>query len=356
MGGSDLRQDEFRDQIATVIAGLGTAARTDRVALYRFARRILRLGTADLEMTRDRRGRTQAFLQLEAAIRDVERSFAAPTASREPDFPEALGATPPLPGQSALWPGPGRVLATLATRNIRVMLAKDPLAYLWLFLAPALTIAVHFWAYTFVLGFGSVLDMPTLPFLIIGIGGWHMMRTMTLKLGYELTRDQNLARLEPIDTLTIAAAKALELAFGYTAVVAVAMACVAFSSGDPGPRNLLGVAYYWSLLAASGLGLGLLLNLCRHYLPGISLLAMPVFRVGFFFSGVVVVSEQFPERIRAWLEWNPVLHIMQLLRTEYFVQYRSQDALPTVAGFFALTVLFLGCAAEMSRRRRLALA
>lgn len=212
---------------------------------------------------------------------------------------------------------------------------------------------MHFWAYSFLLGFGSVLDMPTLPFLVLGIGGWHMMRVMTLKLGYELARDRKLARLEPIDTLTLAAAKALELAFSYTAVVAVAMACIALFSGDPGPRNLLGVAYYWSLLAISGFGLGLLLNLCRQYLPGVSLLAMPVFRLGFFFSGVVVVSEQFPEKFRAILVWNPVLHIMQLLRTEYFVQYRSLDAMPVVAGFFALTILFLGCAAELSRRRRM---
>ncbi len=215
---------------------------------------------------------------------------------------------------------------------------------------------MHFWAYTFLLGFGSVLDMPTLPFLILGIGGWHMMRVTTLKLGYELTRDRNLTRLEPIDTLTVAAAKALELAFSYTAVVAVAMACVAFWSHDPGPRNLLGVAFYWSLLAVSGFGLGLLLNLCRHYLPGVSLLAMPIFRIGFFFSGVVVVSEQFPEKFRVLLVWNPVLHIMQLLRTEYFVQYRSQDAMPLVACGFVLTVLFLGCAAELSRRRRMAAA
>jgi capsular polysaccharide transport system permease protein len=349
-----LRQDDFREQIATFMADLGVVDRAERVRLYRFARGLLRLGLADVSEPRDRRGRTQSLLDLEAAIRDTERDYVV----RADEAPELVhrqtGATRVPPGMP--WPGPGRVLTTLAIRNIRVMMAKDPFAYLWMFLAPILTIAVHFWAYTFLLGFGSVLDMPTLPFLILGIGGWHMMRVMTLKLGYELQRDRNLTRLEPIDTLTIAAAKGLELAFSYTAVVAVAMACYAYWSADPGPRNLLGVVYYWSLLAVSGFGLGLLLNLCRHHLPGVSLLAMPVFRLGFFFSGVVVVSEQFPEKFRDFLIWNPVLHIMQLLRTEYFVQYRSQDAVPVVAGAFALTVLFLGCAAELSRRRKVAIA
>ena len=353
-----MRQDDFRDQIATIIADLGTVERRDRARLYRFARGVLKIGMADLSAPRDRRGRTQSLLDIEAAIREIERGHTARNAGAR--FPaiahDDAGDRPVLALVTAPWPGPGRVLATLMTRNIRIMLAKDPLAYLWLFLSPVLTIAVHFWAYTFLLGFGSVLDMPTLPFLILGIGGWHMMRVMVLKLGYELARDQNLARLEPVDTLTIAAAKALELAFSYTAVVAIALAWINWTGTDPGPRNLLGVAYYWALLAISGLGLGLLLNLCRHYLPGIALLAMPVFRIGFFCSGVVVVSEQFPERIRDILIWNPLLHIMQLLRGEYFVQYQSQDAMPVVAGFFALTVLFLGGAAELSRRRRLALA
>ena len=111
------------------------------------------------------------------------------------------------------------------------------------------------------------------------------------------------------------------------------------------------MAFYWSLLAVVGLGAGLLLSLAREFLPGLSHLAMPIFRVGFFFSGVVVVSEQFPERFRLFLTWNPVLHVMQLLRTEYFVEYRSTDASPLVAGLFALTMLFLGCLAAASRRR-----
>ena len=341
-----MRQDEYREQIAAVFSDLGVTDRTERARLYRFARAVLRLGFADLAEPRDRRGRTQALLDFEAAIRDTER---AREAASEATTPALLASH--APAGATPWPGAGHVVAALITRNVRIMLARDPLAYLWLFLAPALTIAVHFWAYTFLLGFGSVLDMPTLPFLILGIGGWQMMRSMTLKLGQELARERNLARLEPVDTLTIAAAKALELAFSYTAVVAVAMACVAFASGDPAPRDLLGVAFYWMLLAVSGFGMGLLLNLCRHYLPGALMLSAPVFRVGFFFSGVVVVSEQFPERFRALLIWNPILHIEQLLRGAYFVQYQSSDAMPIVACFFALSVLFLGCAAEVSRRR-----
>jgi capsular polysaccharide transport system permease protein len=357
-----LRQAEFRAQLAHAIVQLGAADRRDRVGLYRLARGMVRAGTADLDTPRDRRGRTQALLELEGAIREVEAGYAADRGDQHRIAGSSETARIELDegehgdDRRAGAAGPARVLGALILRNVRMMFAKDPLAYLWLFLAPTLTIAVHFWAYTFLLGFGSVLDMPTLPFLVLGIGGWHMMRTITLKLGYEVVRDQNLARFRMIDTLTIAAAKAIELAFAYTAVVAIGLAWFSAVNGYAPPRNLLGVAYYWALLAVAGFGLGLLLNFCRELLPGISVLAMPLFRLGFFFSGVVVVSEQFPEKFRIFLVWNPVLHVMQLLRSEYFVQYRSQDALPAVAGFFALTALFLGCAAEASRRRRVAIA
>ncbi len=139
MGGSDLRRDDFRDQIATFIADLGVVDRAERVRLYRFARGLLRIGMADLSEPRDRRGRTQTLLDLEAAIRDTERGFSSPADTASP----AMLPEPATPVQAATapWPGPGRVLATLITRNIRMMLAKDPFAYLWLFLAPVLTIA-----------------------------------------------------------------------------------------------------------------------------------------------------------------------------------------------------------------------
>lgn len=132
----------FRDQIATFIADLGVVDRAERVRLYRFARGLLRLGLADVSEPRDRRGRTQSLLDLEAAIRDTERNYVV----RADEAPGLLhpqsGATRVSPGMP--WPGPGRVLTTLAIRNIRVMMAKDPFAYLWMFLAPILTIAAVF--------------------------------------------------------------------------------------------------------------------------------------------------------------------------------------------------------------------
>lgn len=343
-----MRQDDFREHIAQLVLGLEASDRRDRVRLYRFARALLRTGLAEPASPRG-----QTFLDLEGAIRDFERAY-----RHEQTAQLELALTAPTPSHGEVWAGPGigAVLAAMIRRDIRGMLARDPFAYLWLFLAPALTIAVHFWAYTFVLGLGSVLDMPVLPFLILGIGGWHMMRALTLKLGHELARERNLARVYRIDTLTIAFAKAIELAFAYTAIVAIGLVWFTYANGYEAPRNLLGVAFYWSLLAIAGLGAGLLLSLAREFLPGLSHLAMPIFRVGFFFSGVVVVSEQFPERFRVFLTWNPVLHIMQLLRTEYFVEYRSIDAMPLVAGFFALAILFLGCVFVASRRRREAMA
>ncbi len=135
-GGSDLRRDDFRDQIATFMADLGVVDRVERVRLYRFARGLLRLGLADVAVARDGHGRTQALLDLEAAIRDTERDRAMRAAEAGMPVHDRTGAPAP---SSMPWPGAGRVLATLATRNVRVMMAKDPFAYLWMFLAPTLT-------------------------------------------------------------------------------------------------------------------------------------------------------------------------------------------------------------------------
>jgi len=367
-----MQQDDFRNYIRGMLGAFGVASRRDRARCYRFARDILRTGMAEISEPLDRRARTKSYFQLEAAIRDIERDLAEAqsgfegVSDLEPAqngsalaVPDPVSAIIEQRGARAWRPdGFGdffHVVGALIIRSLRITPAKDPMGFAWLFLSPILTIAVHFWVFMF-LGLGTIMNMPALPFLILGIGGWHMMRVMTIKLGYEVYRDRNLANLQRIDSFAILLAKAVEMACVYSIVTCAGMIAVTAINGYEVPRNLLGVAYYWVLLAVAGMGLGMFLNFLREFVPGIGLIAMPVFRVGFFFSGVVLVSEQFPDEIRQYLTWNPILNVMQLLRTEYFVEYVSQDATPAYASFFALGSLFLGLAGEVSRQRKVATA
>jgi capsular polysaccharide transport system permease protein len=367
-----MQQDDFRSHLLGMLGAFGAASRRDRARCYRFARDILRTGMAEISQPLDRRARTKSYFQLEAAIRDIERDLAAAESGAETasDLEPAegssmlpirhLGAAKIEQGGARAWRPGGfsdffHVVGALIIRSLRITPAKDPMGFAWLFLSPILTIAVHFWIFMF-LGLGTIMNMPALPFLILGIGGWHMMRVMTIKLGYEVYRDRNLANLQRVDSFAILLAKATEMAGVYSIVTIAGMIAVTAINGYEAPRNLLGVAYYWILLAVAGMGLGMFLNFLREFVPGIGLMVMPVFRVGFFFSGVVLVSEQFPDEIRQYLAWNPILNIMQLLRTEYFAGYISQDATPAYASFFALGSLFLGLAGEVSRQRKVATA
>jgi hypothetical protein len=99
-----LRQDDFREQIAAVVADLGAVARSDRTRLYRFARGLLRLAMADLSAPRDRRGRSQSLLDFEAAIREVEQGYAARDDTAAPPYAER-DVIPFLPSPTAR---PGR--------------------------------------------------------------------------------------------------------------------------------------------------------------------------------------------------------------------------------------------------------
>jgi capsular polysaccharide transport system permease protein len=73
-------------------------------------------------------------------------------------------------------------------------------------------------------------------------------------------------------------------------------------------------------------------------------------RALFFVSGVMFVSEQFAPEYRVYLIWNPMLHLLQLVRSAYFVEYESTDANPAFALAFVVLLLLAGLAGERMAR------
>ena len=61
---------------------------------------------------------------------------------------------------------------------------------------------------------------------------------------------------------------------------------------------------------------------------------------------VFFVSEQLPVAFRGYVLWSPFAHALQLIRSCYFVSYKSQDADPAyvVVWFVALGISALICA------------
>jgi capsular polysaccharide transport system permease protein len=362
------RRDEFAAHFARLAETLDLTDRRDRVAIYRFSRGLLRSGLAPDSNTLSPPAPGRTYMELDGAIREWERSLEERAAIAESDanegnsavwqeglvlgFAEGGGEHEPVAGASGGILHSARLLSAIVVRMWRANSARDPMSYVMMFVTPTILIGVHFWAYLIVFRSGAVLGMPVLPFLIIGIAGWYLFRMMYLQMSIEAMRARNLVMLPGVNMLTILTAKGLEITGTYTIWVGLALCVVTISGGARPPVNLLMVMFYWSLLALSGFGFGLLANAMRDIFPAFNHLLIVVFRIGFWVSGVVFVSEQMSQPIRGVLIWNPLLHIMQLLRSFYFPGYRTQDGNPLYAILFVLTILCVGLVAEQLRTTR----
>lgn len=244
-----------------------------------------------------------------------------------------------------------RVIRALLLHFIRSTSGAEPAAYLWLVAEPLIQVGVVVSLY-YAMGLTIIYSMPAIPFAIIGIGGWLMFRTILMRVGTGLGREYVLVGFPLISRFDVHVAKSLF--FGITYLITTLLALYVYSLWDGSVfaiRNPVEFLALWSGLWLYSLGFALAMATVVQLLPSTKRVLLVVIRGLYLLSGVVVVSEQFSEEDKFILLWNPLVHGMQLLRSTYFHEYTSQDAVP---GFFlaATAGLFvLGLTCERAQRR-----
>ena len=112
----------------------------------------------------------------------------------------------------------------------------------------------------------------------------------------------------------------------------------------------------WMLTIILGLlfsfGLGMLLALIAHAIPGSKLFIRMMFFPLYFISGVFIPAAYLPHAMLPLLLLNPFLHILELIRAEIFPYYVTVDGV-SVQYVIAATVILLFVSLGTYRVRRL---
>jgi len=95
-----------------------------------------------------------------------------------------------------------------------------------------------------------------------------------------------------------------------------------------------------------GLGWGLMLAGVSVYLPVVKGVNMIISRFLYFASGIFFVVPELPPGIREYLLWNPLLHITELARSYYFVQYTTAYGHLDYVLVWTIALLFVGLVLE----------
>lgn len=221
------------------------------------------------------------------------------------------------------------------------MKARTPLYYFWLFAEPALQVLMIVGMYLLA-GRVLVLDMPALPFAVLGVSSMLMFRNVMNRMLGGMGRDSNLLLLPRFAVMDVYIARALHSGLIYMLIGALYLYILHALGVGEAPENLLGVLGWWAMIWGLGLGFGLTLRGLAQSFPWVRKLNVVIFRAIFLTSGVFYVTEQLPEEFKAIVLWNPLLNMLQGLRDAYFWEYSTKEISFSYASWALLLLLFTG--------------
>ena len=252
--------------------------------------------------------------------------------------------------------GQFEVLNALVLREIKTRFGAHQLGYLWALIEPGL------WIGTFVAMF-YMLDrtgpggMETVSFIATGLIPYMLFRETTSRAVSAIGANKGLLFYPQIRPLDLVLARVV-LEFVTLLTVFAAIIFIASMWQGTSPRVADGLQFVIGFAAAAGLGgsLGLTLVGLSVFIPAIERLHGPVLRPLFWFSGIFYTANGLPPVARDVMLYNPVLHVVEFVRSGWFTEYRSQHASILYVCGWIVALTFVGLLIERAARRRLELA
>lgn len=227
----------------------------------------------------------------------------------------------------------------LITREIKTRFAGGTLGHAWAIILPVswiLAITLFFrW-----MGRDAPIAVSLPVFLATGMLPYLFFRQIITSMMRSLKTNRHLITMGPIHPEDIFTAIAALEIINAMIVTTIVLAFVALMSGLP-PIDAPLTAV-WGMMLAVGLGIsiGRFASVLSQSSDSAMRLVPIVLRPFFWISGIFFVAAELPQTALNWLWFNPLLHVIEILRSGFFQGFDSQIATSTVplvciAGFYA---------------------
>ncbi|GAB5469200.1 MAG: ABC transporter permease [Rhodospirillales bacterium] len=174
-----------------------------------------------------------------------------------------------------------------------------------------------------VVGAPGYAGMATFPFTACGVLYYRAFRTMAGDQIDAVPRNNGLLYFHKVTTLDIYFATflvnlAINLSVG--GLMYITARLTGYSPPADEPLYLILLLILSNIL---GFSFGLTLASVSIFFPAIKAVNQIFMRIMYFTSGVFFVVPEIPPFFRGYLLWNPLLHVTELARSFYFIQYQT---------------------------------
>ena len=248
-----------------------------------------------------------------------------------------------------------QVVHALILRETRTRFGSHQLGYLWALLEPLMWIGT-FWGMYEIAGRKVAHGLDTIGFLATGILTYEIFSKNVSRIGEAINGNKALLfypQVQPIDLVWARAA--LETATLSAVFVTVMLGAAFVRKELPQVDDLLATMGGLLLAAALGTAVGLFFCMCAVLSNAVERLRGPLMRPLFWISGLFFTIDNVPPQAQRYFLLNPVLHVVELVRSGWFVGYESPRASPLYVFAFVLLFLSVGLLLERVVRRRIQL-
>ena len=245
-----------------------------------------------------------------------------------------------------------RVIHALVLRETRTRYGEHKVGFLWAFAEPIAMIAI---ISTFFMAMHNdeISGMPLVAFMITGFVPFTIFRDIMQQMQGAIGQNKMLLAFPQVTTFDVILARGV-LEFAVLMCVFGALLLGASLMGfEVRCENPLGVLAVCVLLAMMGTGWGFALASITPLVPSARQIVIVVLgRPLFYASGLFYTAEAVPSPVRDWLLYNPLLHLIELGRSAFFVEFESAYASWTYATLWTFGMLVFGLLVHQSLRKR----
>ena len=249
-----------------------------------------------------------------------------------------------------------RVIWALVLREVGVKFARHRLGYLWAFVEPIAFVV----AFSIVLSVGGrslPAGMPAVPFFITGVIPFFLFRDVVTATMRGVSANKALLVYPQVTAFDVMIARLL-LETATAIVVFVALLAALMGLGVDVRIERPVEAFGWLIaMGLLGFGFGATCGALEPLFPAVERIVPAVFlRPLFWISGLFFTASMLPADLRELALLNPLLHIIELLRSAFFHGFENQYAEYSYAGFALLIALFFGALLHRALRRHILIA
>jgi capsular polysaccharide transport system permease protein len=210
----------------------------------------------------------------------------------------------------------------LMMRELKTRFGAKKLGYFWAIAEPAAQASILALMFSLI-GRSSLAGVPVALFMISGIMPFKFFSKLLSQLAGSVQANKALFTYRQVSILDPLITRLIIEVITYIVVFCIILSVMAWMGFNVEMQDFLAFLMINVLLISLGLGMGILLCVASAYWEDttkvVSMIMLPMFMI----SGIFFTATMIPQKYLYLFDWNPIFHVIELIRQAMFVSYTS---------------------------------